>query len=88
VQFHVLGPLQVTYGGLTVAVGGAGTRAVLAMLLIDANRVVAVDRRVDELWREHGQQRGAANLQVRLSELRRALRSVGEGERLVTRPPG
>jgi DNA-binding SARP family transcriptional activator/pimeloyl-ACP methyl ester carboxylesterase len=88
VQFHLLGPLEVTHGGQTVAVGGARTRAVLAMLLIDANRVVAADRLVDELWPEHGQERGAANLQVRLSELRRALRSVGEGERLVTRPPG
>jgi DNA-binding SARP family transcriptional activator/pimeloyl-ACP methyl ester carboxylesterase len=88
VQFHLLGPLDVTHDGRTVAVGGPRTRAVLAMLLLDANRVVAADRLVDELWPEHGQQRGAANLQVRLSELRRALRSVGEGERLVTRPPG
>lgn len=87
-QFHVLGPLEVTHDGRTVAVGGARTRAVLAMLLIDANRVVAADRLVDELWPEHGQERGAANLQVRLSQLRRALRSVEEGQRLVTRPPG
>ena len=35
-QFHVLGPLEVTHDGRTVAVGGARTRAVLAMLLIDA----------------------------------------------------
>ena len=87
-QFHVLGPLEVTHDGRTVAVGGARTRAVLAMLLMNGNRVVAADRLVDELWPKHGQERGAANLQVRLSELRRALRSVKEGERLVTRPPG
>jgi DNA-binding SARP family transcriptional activator/pimeloyl-ACP methyl ester carboxylesterase len=88
VQFHVLGPLEVTHDGRTVAVGGARTRTVLAMLLIDANRVVAADRLVNELWPEHGQERAAANLQVRLSELRRALRSVKQGERLVTRSPG
>jgi DNA-binding SARP family transcriptional activator/pimeloyl-ACP methyl ester carboxylesterase/plasmid stabilization system protein ParE len=88
VQFHLLGPLEVTRSGRALAVGGARTRAVLAMLLLDANRVVATDRLVDELWPEHGQERGAANLQVRLSELRRALRSVGEADRLVTRPPG
>ena len=87
-QFHVLGPLEVIHSGRTLAVGGARTRAVLAMLLLDANRVVAADRLIDELWPEHGQERGAANLQVRLSELRRALRSVGEADRLVTRPPG
>jgi DNA-binding SARP family transcriptional activator/pimeloyl-ACP methyl ester carboxylesterase len=88
VQFHVLGPLEVTHGGRAVAVGGERTRAVLAMLLIEANRVVAADRLIDELWPEHGQERGAANLQVRLSELRRALRSAGEADRLVTRSPG
>jgi DNA-binding SARP family transcriptional activator len=71
-----------------IAVGGARTRAVLAMLLLDANRVVPADRLVDELWPEHDQERGAANLQVRLSELRRALRPAGEAERLVTRRPG
>ncbi len=87
-QFQVLGPLEATHGGRTVAVGGARTRAVLAMLLLEANRVVAADRLVDELWPGHGQDRGAANLQVRRSELRRRLRSVGEAERLVTRPPG
>jgi DNA-binding SARP family transcriptional activator/pimeloyl-ACP methyl ester carboxylesterase len=88
VQFRVLGPLEVTHGGRTVVVGGARTRAVLAMLLLEANRVVAADRLVDELWPDHGPERAVANLQVRLSELRRALRGVGEAERLVTRPPG
>ena len=34
------------------------------------------------------QDSAAANLQVRLAELRRALRSVGEADRLATRPPG
>ena len=76
-QFQLLGPLELTHDGRALAVGGARTRAVLAILLLDANRVVAADRLVDELWPEHAQERGAANLQVRLSELRRALRSVG-----------
>ena len=40
-EFHVLGPLEVISGGQPLAVGGARTRAVLAMLLINANRVVA-----------------------------------------------
>ncbi len=58
------------------------------MLLVNANRVVPADRMADELWPGHAADRGAANLQVRLSELRRALRSVGEENRLVTQPPG
>jgi DNA-binding SARP family transcriptional activator/pimeloyl-ACP methyl ester carboxylesterase len=88
VEFRVLGPLELISGEQPLAVGGARTRAVLAMLLVNANRVVPAERMADELWPGHTADRGAANLQVRLSGLRRALRSVGEEDRLVTRPPG
>jgi DNA-binding SARP family transcriptional activator/pimeloyl-ACP methyl ester carboxylesterase len=88
VDFGILGPLEVAHEGRSLSVGGARTRAVLAMLMIAANRVVSSDRMIEALWPAREQERGAANLQVRLSELRRALRSVGEGERLVTRAPG
>jgi DNA-binding SARP family transcriptional activator len=43
VKFQVLGPLQVSCDGRPLAVGGTRTRAVLAMLLVNANRVVAAD---------------------------------------------
>ena len=88
VKFCVLGPLQVTYGGRPLALGGARTRAVLAMLLVNANQVVSADRLTGELWPGLDHKRAAANLQVRLAELRRALRQAGETDRLATRPPG
>jgi len=88
VEFGVLGPLEVTVAGRSLAAGGARTRAVLALLLINANRVVSADALADQLWPELTADRAAANLRVRLSELRRALRSVGETSRLETRPPG
>jgi DNA-binding SARP family transcriptional activator/pimeloyl-ACP methyl ester carboxylesterase/class 3 adenylate cyclase len=88
VKFHVLGPLQVTYGGRPLALGGTRTRAVLAMLLVNANQVVSADRLAGDLWPGLDQKRAVANLQVRLAELRRALRPVGEADRLATRPPG
>jgi DNA-binding SARP family transcriptional activator/pimeloyl-ACP methyl ester carboxylesterase len=88
VEFHVLGPLEVTAGGRSLSVGGSRTRAVLALLLLHANRVVSADRLMQELWPELAPDRAAANLQVRLSELRKALRTVGEAGRLETRPPG
>ncbi len=88
VQFNVLGPLEVTSGGRSLAIGGARTRAVLALLLVHANTVVSADRLADELWPRLAGDRAAANLQVRLSELRKALRSVGEASRLETQPPG
>lgn len=87
-EFRVLGPLEVTAGGHPLAVGGARTQTVLAMLLLHVNRVVPADLLIEELWPTHPRDRAAANLQVRLSELRKALRSVGEEDRLVTRSPG
>jgi DNA-binding SARP family transcriptional activator/pimeloyl-ACP methyl ester carboxylesterase/class 3 adenylate cyclase len=88
VEFRVLGPIEVIDRGEAVAVGGVRARAVLAMLLLNANRVVSADRLAGELWPDLEPARAAANLQVRLAELRRALRSAGEADRLVTRPPG
>jgi DNA-binding SARP family transcriptional activator/pimeloyl-ACP methyl ester carboxylesterase len=61
---------------------------VLALLLLNANRVVSTDRLMQELWPELAPDRAAANLQVRLSELRKALRTVEEADRLETRAPG
>jgi DNA-binding SARP family transcriptional activator/pimeloyl-ACP methyl ester carboxylesterase len=88
VQFRVLGPLEVTAGEQSLEVAGARTRAVLAMLLVHANHVVPADRLAEELWPGHPADRAAASMQVRLSELRRAFRSAGEADRLVTRNPG
>ena len=87
-EFGVLGPLEVTSGGRLLPVGGARTRAVLAFLLLNANAVVPADRLADELWPGLAPGRAAANLQVRLSELRKAFRSAGEGDRLATQAPG
>ena len=85
-EFRVLGPLEVTADGQSLGLAGARTRAVLAMLIVHANQVVSSDRLIEELW--PGQPRAADSLQVRLSELRKVLRSAGEAGRLATRPPG
>jgi len=88
VEFGVLGPLEITAGGQPLPVQGARTRAVLAMLLVHANQVVPADRLTGELWAGQPAAGAAASLQVRVSQLRKALRPSGEAGRLVTRPPG
>jgi len=88
VEFGVLGPLEVTAGGQSLALAGARTRAVLALLLVRANQVVSSDRLLEELWPGQPADRATDSLQVRLSELRKALRSAGEAGRLATRSPG
>ncbi len=49
-EFRVLGPLEVTSEGRLLDLGGAKQRALLAMLLLDANTVVSTDRLTDGLW--------------------------------------
>jgi len=88
VEFGILGPLEIAAGGQPLPVQGARTRAVLAMLLVHANQVVPADRLTVELWAGQPADRAAASLQVRVSQLRKALRAAGEADRLVTRPPG
>jgi len=88
VEFGVLGPLEVTAEGRSLGLAGTRARAVLALLLVHANQVVSSDRLVEELWPGQPADKATDSLQVRLSELRKALRSAGEADRLATRPPG
>ena len=87
-EFRVLGPLEVTADDQSLRLAGVRTRAVFAILLMHANQVVSSGRLLEELWPGQPTDKATDSLQVRLSELRRALRSVGEADRLVTRPPG
>jgi DNA-binding SARP family transcriptional activator/pimeloyl-ACP methyl ester carboxylesterase len=88
VEFRVLGPLEVMADRQSLRLAGARARAVLALLLVHANQVVSADRLIEELWPGQLAEKATDSLQVRLSELRKALRSAGEADRLVTQPPG
>src|SRR6202171_920304 len=85
-EFRVLGPLEVTEGGQVVPVNGTKQRALLALLLLHAGRVVSSDRLLDELWGDEPPDSGATALQVRISQLRKALGAGGSA--IKTRPPG
>jgi DNA-binding SARP family transcriptional activator len=85
-EFRILGPLEVTHEGRPVPLAGAKQRALLAMLLLHANHVVASERLLDELWGDRLPGSGLGALQVRISHLRKAL---GPGGGLVeTSAPG
>jgi DNA-binding SARP family transcriptional activator len=88
-EFRILGPLEVLDGnGAGVVLRGSRERAVLALLLLSANRVVPSDRLADDLWGDRPPEGAAHALQVHVSRLRTALRGAGGGEVLVTRSPG
>jgi predicted ATPase/DNA-binding SARP family transcriptional activator len=88
VRFRILGPLEVAGDdGVPVPVAGVKERALLADLLVNAGRVVAADRLIDDLWGEHAPGNPANALQGRVSQLRRALGPAGR-ELVAHRPPG
>ena len=66
--------------------GGASQRALLALLLLHANEVVSSDRLMDELWTGKPPGSGVTALQVRISQLRKALGR--DAVRVETKPPG
>ena len=88
----MLGPLEVRRSGHALELGRPKQRAVLAVLLLEANRVVPLDRLIDLLWGGEPPARATGALQVYISGLRRVLEplrpSRSPARVLVTRAPG
>jgi DNA-binding SARP family transcriptional activator len=83
-DFRLLGPLEVRDDNGPLPLGGSKQRALLALLLLYANRVVSRERLIDELWGDDPPHTAVASVQVYVSRLRKLL---PQG-RLETRPPG
>jgi DNA-binding SARP family transcriptional activator len=93
IEFHVLGPLEVSRGGRSLSIGRKPA-ALLALLLVHANEVVSTDRLIDGLWGDAPPKSAAKLVQGYVSQLRRSL-GVGRGEQddgaggaVLTRPAG
>jgi DNA-binding SARP family transcriptional activator len=87
-EFGLLGPLTVTYDGVPVPVKGARQRALLASLLVDANRIVSADELIARVWRPDPGGNARANLHTYIMRLRRALARGGVPVPIMTRPEG
>jgi DNA-binding SARP family transcriptional activator len=83
-EFRILGPLEVSDETGHVALGGPRQRGLLAILVLEAGRVVATDRLIDLLWGEEAPKTATASLQNAVGRLRRALGA----DVLETRAPG
>ena len=81
-DFSILGSVEAVLDGRVLSLGGPRQRALLARLLVDANRVVSADRLTADLWEAPPQDAHGA-LQNQVSRLRKVL-----GDRLVTKAPG
>jgi DNA-binding SARP family transcriptional activator len=83
-RFRLLGNLEVERDDVVVALGRSKLRTLLAILLLEANRTVPVDRIAQRLWDENASATARRTIHVHVARLRRAL-----GESLiVTRSTG
>jgi DNA-binding SARP family transcriptional activator len=84
VEFAILGPLEAQQDGEPIQLGGPKQRALLAMLLLEAGRVVSLDRLLEALWEDNPPATATASLQNFVAQLRKALGP----DAIETRPPG
>ena len=85
-EIRVLGPVEATVAERPVALRAAKQRAVLAMLALDANHTVSMDRLIEGLWGEHPPASAAKLVQQHISQLRKML--ADDGAPIVTRGRG
>src|SRR5689334_8308132 len=83
-EFRVLGPLEVVAEEGAIRLGGPKQRATLAILLLNANRVVSVERLADDLYAGAPPVTAVTQVQRQVSELRKVLGA----ETIETRTPG
>jgi YVTN family beta-propeller protein len=87
-EFRLLGQLEVWSEGRRLQLGTGRQRALLALLLLHANEVVATDRLIDLLWAGSPPTTASKVLQNLVSQLRRAIGDGADGAQLVTQAPG
>ena len=85
-EFRILGPLDVVDERVgRFDLGGLRQRATLAILLLNANRVVSVDRLADDLYAGAAPATALKQVQRQISQLRKTL---GSESVIETRSPG
>jgi DNA-binding SARP family transcriptional activator/streptogramin lyase len=84
-EFRILGPVEVLDVGRQLDLGGAKQRALLALLLLNANRVVSTQRLIEDVWGEQPPETASAMLRNYVSRLRKELNHEASIE---TRAPG
>ncbi|MEV6367078.1 BTAD domain-containing putative transcriptional regulator [Micromonospora musae] len=87
-RYQLLGPVRVRAADGYRTISGARQRRILAALLVDANRVVSVDRLVDVVWGEQPPATSVQQVQNCVSSLRRMLVDVGHEPSINRMPTG
>jgi DNA-binding SARP family transcriptional activator len=72
-EYLLLGPLEVLDGDRLLQLGGSKRRAVLALLILNANEVVSTDRLAEDLWGSDLPANAAGSIHNHVSRLRKEL---------------
>src|SRR5690242_10365004 len=83
-RYSVLGRLELRDGGRAIEIAGTKQRALLAVLLLNANHVVSTETLIEALWEDRAPETAAKALHVHVSQLRKLIGA----NRLETRSPG
>lgn len=76
-EFRLLGPVEVLTRGTAIRLGSSQHRFVIAILALEANRTVPLDRLVELCWPELPPRTSIHAIQVAVSRLRSALDLAG-----------
>jgi DNA-binding SARP family transcriptional activator len=87
-DFRLLGPLRVLVSGEPRHVGGPRQQIVLTTLLLEANRVVPVERLVEAVWGQDPPATARAQIQMAVWQLRRRFAEWTDAELIVSYPAG
>lgn len=88
VRFHLFGPLGAEADRGPIDLGSPKQRAVLAVLLLNANEIVSTDRIIEQVWGDDAPRTADHSVQIYVSELRKAMSNGAPSDLIETRPPG
>jgi SARP family transcriptional regulator, regulator of embCAB operon len=92
IRYTILGGLEVTRGDRTCTPTAPKVRQLLALLLLQANRLVQVDAIIEELWAASPPKSALITAQTYIYQLRRLIRREGLDpagrQLLISRPTG
>ncbi|MDQ4118268.1 MAG: tetratricopeptide repeat protein, partial [Actinomycetota bacterium] len=88
-EFRLLGPVEVRDGDRTLRLGGRKPRTLLAVLALDAGRVVGPARLAEAIWEDDPPATASTQIQGYVSALRKQFAAVEPGRHvIVTEPAG
>ena len=87
-RFQVLGPLAIVDPERSADNVPPRQRIVLAMLLLQANKVVPVEQLVDAVWNGRPPRTARSQIHICVSRLRQGFSAIGLPDVIVTRAPG